>query len=124
MKLFGYKRENGTFGIRNHILVIPTSVCAADTASKIASQVDGAIAIPNQHGCCQIGSDMSQTERTLAGFGKNPNVGAVLVVGLGCDGIQAGSLAEDIAQTGKPVKYLVIQAVSYTHLTLPTTERV
>ena len=65
--------------------------------------------IRDRHGCCQIGSDMSQTERTLAGFGKNPNVGAVLVVGLGCDGIQAGSLAEDIAQTGKPVKHLVIQ---------------
>ena len=109
MKLFGYKRENGTFGIRNHILVIPTSVCAADTASKIASQVEGAISIPNQHGCCQIGSDMLQTERALAGFGKNPNVGAVLVVGLGCDGIQASALAEDIAKTGKPVKHLVIQ---------------
>ncbi|WP_297282262.1 UxaA family hydrolase [uncultured Anaerococcus sp.] len=109
MKLYGYKRKNGTYGIRNHILVIPTSVCAADTAAKIASQVDGAIAIPNQHGCCQIGSDIEQTERTLAGFGKNPNVGAVLVVGLGCDGIQAHSLAEDIRQIGKPVESLVIQ---------------
>lgn len=109
MKLFGYKRENGTYGIRNHILVIPTSVCAADTASKIAAQVEGAIYLPNQHGCCQIGSDMDLTERTISGFGKNPNVGAVLVVGLGCDGIQAKRLAEEIASTGKPVKYIVIQ---------------
>lgn len=109
MKLLGYRRDNGTFGIRNHILVIPTSVCAADTAAKIASQVEGAISLPNQHGCCQIGSDMTQTERTLAGFGKNPNVGAVLVVGLGCDGIQAHELADDIRETGKPVESIVIQ---------------
>ncbi|MDD7305856.1 MAG: UxaA family hydrolase [Peptoniphilaceae bacterium] len=109
MKLLGYRRENGRFGIRNHVLVIPTSVCAADTAAKIASQVDGAISLPNQHGCCQIGSDMMQTERTLAGFGKNPNVGAVLVVGLGCDGIQAHDLAEDIRKSGKPVDSIVIQ---------------
>lgn len=109
MKLLGYKRENGTYGIRNHILVIPTSVCAADTAAKIASQVEGAISLPNQHGCCQIGSDMTQTERTLAGYGKNPNVGAVLVVGLGCDGIQAHELAKDIKETGKPVESIVIQ---------------
>lgn len=109
MKLMGYKRENGTYGVRNHILVVPTSVCAADTAQKIASQVPGAIALPNQHGCCQIGSDMEVTERTLVGFGKNSNVGAVLVVGLGCDGIQANRVADRIAVTGKAVEYVVIQ---------------
>lgn len=109
MKLFGYKRENGTYGIRNHILVIPTSVCAADTAAKIAANVDGAIALPNQHGCCQIGADLIQTERTLIGYGTNPNVGAVLVVGLGCDGIQAHVLADEIKKSGKPVRSLVIQ---------------
>lgn len=109
MKLRGYKRENGTYGVRNHILVIPTSVCATDTAEKIAAQVPGAIAIPNQHGCCQIGSDMEVTERTIVGFGKNSNVGAVLVVGLGCDGIQAKRVAERVAVTGKMVEYVVIQ---------------
>lgn len=109
MKLLGYKRENGTYGVRNHLLVIPTSVCAADTAAKIAAQVPGAVSIPNQHGCCQIGSDLELTESTLAGFGKNSNVGAVLVVGLGCDGIEAKRLAERIATSGKSVEYIVIQ---------------
>lgn len=109
MKIMGYKRENGMCGIRNHILVIPTSVCAADTAFKIANQVPGAIALPNQHGCCQIGSDMEVTERTIVGFGKNSNVGAVLVVGLGCDGIQAKRVAEKISETKKMVEYIVIQ---------------
>ncbi len=109
MKLYGYKREDGSFGIRNHILVIPASVCAADTAEKIASQVDGAISIPNQHGCCQIGDDYHVTERTLVGYGKNPNVAAVLVVGLGCEGIQARRLADLIKESKKPVEYIVIQ---------------
>lgn len=109
MKIMGYQRENGEFGIRNYLLVLPTSVCATDTAAKIAEQIPGAVYVPNQHGCCQIGSDQEQTERTLEGFGKNANVGAVLVVGLGCDGIQAGELANRIAETGKPVESITIQ---------------
>ena len=78
MKLMGYLRENGQFGIRNHVLIIPTSVCSSETATRIASLVPGAIAIPHQHGCCQIGSDIELTAKTLIGFGKNPNVAAVL----------------------------------------------
>ena len=109
MKLMGYKRENGHYGIRNHVLIIPTSVCATDTAEKIAAQVPGAIYIPNQHGCCQIGSDLSLTQQTIVGFGKNANVGAVVVVGLGCDGIQARAVAEEIRTTGKRVEVVVIQ---------------
>ena len=109
MKIMGYKRENGAFGVRNYLLILPTSVCATDTAAKIADQVPGAVYVPNQHGCCQIGSDQEQTERTLEGFGKNANVGAVLVVGLGCDGIQAAELAARIAESGKPVESITIQ---------------
>ncbi|MVB12483.1 (2R)-sulfolactate sulfo-lyase subunit beta [Caprobacter fermentans] len=113
-KLMGYKRENGTYGVRNHLLILPTSVCAADTAEKIAAQIPGAISVPNQHGCCQIGSDLSLTQETLVGFGKNPNVGAVVVVGLGCDGVQARSVADEIRETGKPVESVVIQEVGGT----------
>ena len=42
--LKGYRRENGSWGIRNHLLVIPTSVCASETASRIAALVPGAVA--------------------------------------------------------------------------------
>lgn len=109
MKIMGYRRENGQLGVRNHLLILPTSVCATDTCAKIADQVPGAVYVPNQHGCCQIGSDQEQTERTLCGFGMNANVGAVLVVGLGCDGIQADELAARIAVTKKPVQAITIQ---------------
>ena len=109
MKLHGYARPDGTFGIRNHLLILPTSVCSSDTASRIASQVPGAVAVPHQHGCCEIGEDYAQTVRTLIGFGKNPNVGAVLIVSLGCEGIQAAPVETEIAATGKTVKSVIIQ---------------
>ncbi len=109
MRVHGFRRENGAWGVRNHLLVLPASVCAADTAAKIAAHIPGAVSLPNQHGCCQIGPDYDLTMNTLAGFGKNANVGAVLVVGLGCEGMQAGTLAEAIARTGKDVRHITIQ---------------
>ncbi|MGD9568428.1 MAG: UxaA family hydrolase [Sedimentibacter sp.] len=118
MKLMGYRRENGTFGIRNHLLVIPASVCASETAVRIANLVPGAVAIPHQHGCCQVGVDYRQTERTLIGFGQNPNVGAVLVVALGCEGINSQVIASEIAKTGKAVESIVIQKNSGTLKTI------
>jgi altronate dehydratase large subunit len=110
MNLMGYKRENGTYGIRNHLLIIPASVCAVEVANRIAQKVTGAVSLPHQHGCCQMGADFRQTVRTLTGFGCNPNVGAVLVVGLGCEGIQPSKIAEEIKITGKPVEFITIQA--------------
>lgn len=110
MNLMGYARKNGTFGIRNHLLIIPASICAVEVANRIARSITGAISLPHQHGCCQMGADFRQTVRTLIGFGCNPNVGAVLVVGLGCEGIQPAQIAEEIEKTGKPVTYLTIQA--------------
>lgn len=109
MKLYGYRRQDGSVGIRNHLLILPTSVCATTVAFNIAAQVPGAIALPNQHGCCQIGADYEQTLRTLIGFGKNPNVAAVLVVGLGCEGIPIIETAQAISPSGKPVESVIIQ---------------
>ena len=107
--LKGYARPDGTYGVRNHLLILPCSVCAGETAQRIASLVPGAVAIPHQHGCCEVGDDYEQTVRTLIGFGKNPNVGAVLVVGLGCEGIQAAVVADEISRTGKNVESIIIQ---------------
>lgn len=106
------------FGVRNHLLIIPASVCASVTAARITAQTPGAVALPNQHGCSQIGADYDMTWRTLVGFGRNPNVGAVLVVGLGCEGLEPDKLAEAIAADGKPVEYLVIQRLGGTLKTI------
>ena len=109
MKFAGYLRPDGKVGVRNYLAVIPVSICAAVVASHIASQIPNAVALPNQHGCCQIGADHELTVNTLIGLGKNPNIAAVLVVGLGCEGVPIAKVAEEISKTGKPVEVVVIQ---------------
>ncbi len=114
MKLVGYLRESGDIGFRNYVAVLPASVCASTVASKIAHSVKGAVALPHQHGCCQVGADHALTERTLTGLGKNPNVFSVLVVALGCETLSSQRLEEAIAQRCKTVDTVVIQESSGT----------
>lgn len=108
-EFLGYVRPDGTAGVRDHLLVIPSVVCANHVASEIARQIQGARAIPHQHGCGLLGADKEQVFRTLAGMGRNPNVGAVLVVGLGCEAIEPLKLADAISESGKPVQTVIIQ---------------
>ncbi|WP_099361632.1 UxaA family hydrolase [Fredinandcohnia onubensis] len=106
----GYRRKNGGIGIRNHLLIIPTVVCANHVSNRIQQSVPESVAIPHQHGCSQIGEDKERTHKILAGMGKNPNVGAVLLVSLGCEVIDASELQKEIIQeTGKPVEWIDIQ---------------
>jgi altronate dehydratase large subunit len=109
MEIHGYRRQDGSVGIRNHMLIIPSVSCANHVSQQIAHQFEGAIVIPHQHGCSQLGKDIDQTTNILVGMGTNPNVGAVLVVGLGCEVIRASTLAERIAVSGKPVEVVNIQ---------------
>ena len=105
----GYRRPDGTIGIRNHVLILPTTVCASETASRISSLVKGTISVNHQHGCAQIGQDLERTFRTLAGLGCNPNVASTLVIGLGCETVSAEKIAHQIKQQQKPVEMLNIQ---------------
>ncbi|KAB7707277.1 altronate dehydratase [Bacillus aerolatus] len=107
----GYRRPNGKIGIRNHLLIIPTVICANHVANRIQQAVPASVAIPHQHGCSQIGDDKDRTHNLLAGMGKNPNVGAVLLVSLGCEVIDAKILKKEIEETGKPVEWIDIQDV-------------
>ena len=105
----GYPRKDGSYGIRNHLVILAASACASETAVKIANHVHGAVPLTHQHGCCQAGDDLKLSIDTLASLGKHANVGAVLVLGLGCEGISAPALAAEIGKTGKPTASLVIQ---------------
>ena len=109
MRIQGYRRKNGALGIRNHVAVIPTSVCASEVAVRISAAVPGTVALPHQHGCCQVGADFDQTLKTLGGLGSNPNVAAVLVVTLGCEGLEADRLIDFISRSEKPVESVHIQ---------------
>ncbi len=106
----GYLRKDGRAGTRNHVLVIPSVGCAQHVAHAIARNLKGAVYLPNILGCGQIGADREQTKRTLVGFGTNPNVFAVLVVGLGCESISAGEVAEAISESGKRVEFIEVQS--------------
>jgi altronate dehydratase large subunit len=96
-------------GTRNHILVVSTVVCANQVAVNVANSIDNAVSITHQLGCGHLGADFVRVFSTLVGFGKNPNVAAVLVVGLGCENIQAKLVASEIAKSKKPVQYINIQ---------------
>ncbi|CZR98488.1 MULTISPECIES: UxaA family hydrolase [unclassified Clostridioides] len=121
MKFYGYKRPDGRVGIRNHILVLPTSVCASDTTRIIASQVQGAVTFNNQNGCSQVNSDQQLTMDVMAGYAANPNVYGVIVVSLGCENCQNDLVVDAIKErTNKPIKTLVIQEE---HGTLKTIEK-
>lgn len=109
MTFHGYRRSDGRVGIRNHLLVLPASICAATVAAEIARAVPGAVAACHAHGCCQLGEDGRLTFRTLRHTAANPNVGATLVVGLGCEGVEPAALLEGVQGLGKPARGLVIQ---------------
>ncbi len=111
MNFYGYRRPDGRVGIRNHVVILPSVACSVEVGNAIARKVKGVVAISHPHGCAELPFDAEQTLRTVVGVGKNPNVAAVLVVGLGCELLDAPTIASKIAESGKPVKSLVIQEV-------------
>jgi altronate dehydratase large subunit len=102
-----YLRPDGRAGVRNHLLVLPSVFCANVAAERVAEAVPGAIALPHPYGCAQF--DAERVADVLAGIGAHPNVGAVVVIGLGCEMLQAEELAARIAATGQTVEVLSIQ---------------
>jgi altronate dehydratase large subunit len=106
----GYVRADGRIGVRNHVLVVPTVICAAVVAERIAAAIApvGA-ALPHLAGCGQLGPDMNLTHDTLAAYTRHPNVGAVVVVALGCEQVVAQYLAEAARNAGKPAQIVSIQ---------------
>jgi altronate dehydratase large subunit len=105
----GYKRPDSSVGIRNHVLLMPTVICSNQVVNRIHQQVAETVAIPHQHGCSQVGKDKERTHQVLVGMGKNPNVGAVLIISLGCEVMNAEQIRDEIMETGKPVIWLDIQ---------------
>ncbi len=109
MGFMGYRRPNGTVGVRNHVVVMSSVACANGVVNAIGRALPQVKTITHTEGCGRGPADIAISWRTLTGLGKHPNVAALLVVGLGCEFIPAAGLAADIAQTAKPVEALVIQ---------------
>jgi (2R)-sulfolactate sulfo-lyase subunit beta len=97
----GYRRENGRVGVRNHVIILPVDDLSNAACEAVAHNIKGAMAIPHPYGRLQFGADLDLHFRTLIGTGCNPNVAAVVVIG-----IEEGwtkRVVDGIAATGKPV---------------------
>jgi altronate dehydratase large subunit len=117
----GYRRPDGRVGVRNHLLVVPTVICSSVVAERVAAAVAPiGTALPHTAGCGQLGPDMHTTHETLAAYCRHPNVGAVLVMALGCEQVVAQQLADAARRAGKPAQILAIQSEGGT---VRTTER-
>ena len=105
----GYPRPDGQIGIRNYVGVIPSVTCASDVASAICRQVQGCVTFPHHQGCCQMPPDLERVTDTLISLGKSPNLGAVLIVSLGCEGTDVERMYKELVATGKTVDIIRIQ---------------
>ena len=78
----GYRRENGRVGIRNHVLILPVDDLSNSACEAVANNITGVMAVPHPYGRLQFGEDLDLHFRTLIGTGSNPNVAAVVVIGI------------------------------------------
>ncbi len=97
----GYRRENGRVGVRNHVIILPIDDLSNSACEAVAHNIKGAMAIPHPYGRLQFGEDLELHFRTLIGTGANPNVAAVVVIGIEDGWTQR--VVDGIAATGKPV---------------------
>ncbi|TFZ50999.1 galactonate dehydratase [Serratia proteamaculans] len=113
-KWFGYRRENGQVGSRNIVAIIPATVCVTEIAQAIVYNTQMSKALLHHCGCCQLMPDLNLVTETLGRLGSHPNVGAALVISLGCEGSNADEIVAQIASTGRPVEKIVMQELGGT----------
>lgn len=104
---WGYRRENGRAGVRNHVIILPVDDLSNAASESVANNIKGALALPHPYGRLQFGADLELHFRTLIGTGSNPNVAAVVVIGI--EDQWAKKVADGIAATGKPVAHFGIE---------------
>lgn len=115
----GYRRKNGTVGVRNEIWILPTVGCVNSVAKAIEQKaketfslgnVEGIVAFTHPYGCSQMGDDQENTRKVLADIICHPNAGGVLVLGLGCENSNIPVLMEYIGDYDpERVKFLQCQ---------------
>jgi len=98
---YGYRRENGRVGVRNHVVILPLDDLSNAACEAVAHNIKGTLALPHAYGRLQFGEDLELFFRTLIGTGSNPNVAACVVIGI--EPSWTGRVVDGIAKTGKPV---------------------
>ena len=107
----GYRRAEHVYGLRNHVIVLSSVHCVNPFVQEIARRIPGVIPILHQHGCDQMGADLEQTLRTLAGLCSNPNVYGVLIVGLGCENVTPGEILRRTRRYGRVMESINVQDI-------------
>ena len=101
MELYGFRRRDGSIGVRNHVVVLPVDDISNSACEAVAARITGTLALPHAYGRLQYGEDLELHFRTLIGTGANPNVAAAIVIGI--EPTWTERVVEGIAATGKPV---------------------
>ena len=101
LRFWGWRRENGRVGVRNHVVILPLDDLSNAACEAVANNIKGTLALPHAYGRLQFGDDLDLFFRTLIGTGSNPNVAAVVVIGIE-DG-WTKRMVDGIKKTGKPV---------------------
>jgi (2R)-sulfolactate sulfo-lyase subunit beta len=107
LSFLGYRRENGRVGIRNHVVILPLDDLSNAACEAVANNIKGCMALPHPYGRLQFGADLDLHFRTLIGTGANPNVAAVVVIGIEPGWTQR--VVDGIKATGKPVAGFAIE---------------
>ncbi|MDD5170463.1 MAG: UxaA family hydrolase, partial [Syntrophales bacterium] len=109
-EITGYIRKNGKIGIRNRVLVLPTVSCVNGVINRIGREVPEAVCAPHAHGCGRGGPrDVEILFRVLSGLVNHPNVGGVVLIGLGCEVSSTSRLLPLLAGAGKPIEVFNVQ---------------
>lgn len=98
---WGWRRENDRVGVRNHVIILPLDDLSNSACEAVSNNIKGTLALPHAYGRLQFGEDLDLHFRTLIGTGANPNVAAVVVIGI--EDQWTKRVVDGIKKTGKPV---------------------
>jgi len=108
MEFMGYRRADGRVGVRNHVMVVSSVSCANGVVEAIGRALPDVVSVVHGYGCGYGRmEDVIVSGRVLSRLADNPNVGAVLFVGLGCEVLSPDRLVGEVKS--KPVETLVVQ---------------
>ncbi|PKL24648.1 MAG: galactonate dehydratase [Spirochaetae bacterium HGW-Spirochaetae-3] len=110
----GYVRKDGKAGARNYVAIVPSVVCANEVVEAIVANTVMTQGIIHHQGCCQTPPDLDRITDCLIKICENPNVGAALIVSLGCEGVDTDRLEAAARATGKPIERINIQELGGT----------
>lgn len=111
MRFQGYRRKNGSVGVRNVVAVVTTTGCINELPRLISRGIPGAIPLGHNLSCSHLGDDLKRSTWTLTNLVANPNVFGAVLVGMGCEQMSPQKIYEDIQKLDKPIELLTLKEV-------------